>query len=321
MEVGDEGVGHRELIRREDELVGPAVEGADLFLGRDVGLEGAGHRHADGEDLVAARLGAVDRGGGLLGDRELLGVHLVLGEVFHVHVVEMGVAHIEGQEGGVDVADLHFLEEDLAEVQAGRRAGHGTLLRREDGLEALFVNLFRVGADPLGNGQGAHLVEGLAEFLVGTVEEEAERAAAGGRVVDDLGHQAVVLTEIELVADADLAGGIDQHVPEALVAVELAQQEDVDLGAGLFLVAAHPGGEHFGVVEHEQVVRRGVLDDILENPVLDFAGVLVQHHQAAFVPLGGRVFGDQFRGKFKSELGKFHFLDLMRENNSYTEKI
>ena len=108
--------------------------------------------------------------------------------------------------------------------------------------------------------------------------------------------------EIELVADADLACGIDQHVPQALVAVELAKQEDVDLGAGLFLVAAHPGGEYLGVVENEQVVRGGVFDDILENPVLDLAGVLVDHHQTALVAFFRRIFGNQLMGKIKSEL-------------------
>ena len=60
--------------------------------------------------------------------------------------------------------------------------------------------------------------------LVGAVEQEAERPAAAGGVVDDLGDEVLVLPEVELVADANLPGRIDEHVPEQGLAAELAEE-------------------------------------------------------------------------------------------------
>ena len=72
-----------------------------------------------------------------------------------------------------------------------------------------------------------------------------------GGVVDHFGYQQVVVAEVELVADADLAGRIDQYVPQAQLAVEFAQQEDFDFGARFLLVAVQTGGENLRVVEDE----------------------------------------------------------------------
>ena len=176
-----------------------------------------------------------------------------------------------------------------------RGSHHGPLLRGEDRLVAFAVLRFDLLAHPARKGRLAQFEERRLEFVVIAVEQEAQRAAARSGVVDHLGHHQVVVAEVELVADADFAGRIDQHVPQAQFAVQLAQQEDFDLGAGLLLVAVQTGRKDLRVVEDEQVALVEIVDDILENTMLDRALGTVHHHQTRLVAVLGRVLGQHLR--------------------------
>ena len=191
-------------------------------------------------------------------------------------------------------------------MQSGCRSGDGTFVGREDGLEILPVFRGDFLLDPRQDRRFTQGEEGLLELIIGTVEEETQGTAAGGRVVDDFGYQTLVLAEIKLVADADLAGGIDDDVPQALLLVELAQQEDLDVCAGLFLVAVQAGRKDLRVVEDEGVILAEILDDVLEEFVLDFSGGLVQDHKPAFVAPSRGIGRDLVLGQVEVELGKFH---------------
>ena len=168
---------------------------------------------------------------------------------------------------------------------------HGALVAGEDGLVTFGVLGLHLFAYPFGQGGLAEAEERLFELLVGAVEEEAERTSARCGVVDHFGHEQVVVAEVELVADADLAGGVHQYVPQAQLAVELAQQEDLDLGPGLLLVAVQTCGEDLGIVEYEEVLFVEVLDDVLEDAVLDGALGPIDHHQTRFIAVLGRIPG------------------------------
>ena len=161
----------------------------------------------------------------------------------------------------------------------------------EDGLEVFGV----FGADlclhPKGNGGLAEGEKGFLELLVGTVVEKTQGPSAGSGVVYHFRDHALVLAEVQLVADTDLAGRIDDHVPEALLLVEFAQQEDHDIGAGLFLLAEQACGEDLGVVQDEPVSLAEIIYDVLENSVLYLAAVLVEDHEAALVPPADRLLG------------------------------
>ena len=74
----------------------------------------------------------------------------------------------------------------------------------------------------------------------------------------------VVLGERELVADADFARGVNQHIPQPALFVELAKQENADLGACLLLLAEHQRGENAGVVHHEQIAVVEVVNDVFK---------------------------------------------------------
>ena len=306
VEVGDHAVRDVEVVRREDELVGPPVVGLQVVLRAHARFHGAHGGGAHGADALAGVLGAVHHVAGLALDDHLLGVHLVLGEVLDLHRAEGAQAHVQRHFREVDALELGALHQLAAEVQAGGGGGHGTLVLGVDGLVALRVGGLGVALDVLRQRGLAHLGDGLLELLVGAIEQEAQRAAAAGGVVDHLGHQLVVLPEVQLVADPDLAGGVHQHVPEQAVAVQFAQHEDLDLGAGLLLVAPHARGEHAGVVQHEHVALVEIVEDVAELLVLDLAGLAVQHHQAAAIAVLGGVEGYELLGEVELEGSELH---------------
>ena len=180
------------------------------------------------------------------------------------------------------------------EPRGGR--GDGPFVLGKVALEALQVFRLRLALDETGKWCFAQGKELLAEFFVWAVVEEAQGAPAAGGVVDDFGHNGAVFAEVELVADAYLAGRIDDDIPVAQVGVELAAQEHFDACAGLLLAAVETGGQHFGVVEHEDIVLAKIVEEVLEHLVFNLARLAVEHHHAAFVAVRGGVEGNFFFG-------------------------
>ena len=74
-----------------------------------------------GTDLAVQVFGMVHNPYGFLVHNHLLGVCLVLGEVFHINVAEVTQAGMQGDVGKVNTLDFHTLHQLAAEVQAGGR--------------------------------------------------------------------------------------------------------------------------------------------------------------------------------------------------------
>ena len=228
-------------------------------------------------------LGGVDYLGRLLRDDHPLSVHAVLGKVLHVYLAELSDTHVYGDERLVYILEYHPVEQFAAEMRACGGHAHRSLVLCEDCLEILLVSLGHLVLHEQGHRGLSQAEQGLLELVIWTVIKETQGPSAGGGVVDDFGHQAVVLAKVELVAYADLAGGIDYHVPEPLLLVQFPEHEYHDVRAGLFLLAVETGGEHFGVVEDKGVSLSEIINDILEDAVLYFSGFPVEYHQFAFV--------------------------------------
>ena len=227
----------------------------------------------------------------------------MLGQVLDVDGPEITQSHVQRQKGHVAALDLEPFHQVLAEMQSGRRRGDGSLVLRVNRLIALLVDRFDFRAYPLGQRRLAEFVQRRLELVVVAVEQETKRPPARGRVVDHLGHHQVVVAEIELVADTYLARRIDQHVPQAQVAVQLAQQENFDLGSRLLLVAVQTGRKHFRIVEYQHVALPEIIDHFLEYLMLDLACAAVQHHQPRLVAAFGRVFREHIGRKAVIVLG------------------
>ena len=72
VEVGDQGVGQLELVRRKDEPRGPAVIGLELAEGAVGGFHGAHHGSSNGYDFATAFNALVHDVHAILGDDQLL---------------------------------------------------------------------------------------------------------------------------------------------------------------------------------------------------------------------------------------------------------
>ena len=232
----------------------------------------------------------------------------MLGQILNIDRAEVAQTHVQRDLGRVDTLDFHTLQEVLREVQTCGRGSHGTLVLSEDGLVALLVDLLDLLAYPTRQRSLAQLVESLLELVVVAVEQEAQRTTARSGVVDHLSHQQVVIAEIEFVTDTDFACRIDQHVPQTLFAVQLTQQEDFDLCAGLLLVAIEACGEYFGIVEDKDVVGIEVVDYIFESFVFDCAFGAIDDHQTRVVAVIGRILCQHFGRKRIAVLRKFHIV-------------
>ena len=92
----------------------------------------------------------------------------------------------------------------------------------EEGLIALCVVAVGAAVHILGQGRFAHSVEEFAELFLRAIEEEAQGTATRGGVVDDFGHELIVLAEVELIADTDLTCWVDDDVPELEGGIEFA---------------------------------------------------------------------------------------------------
>ena len=187
-------------------------------------------------------------------------------------------------------------------MQAGCRGAHGPFVGSEDGLVILHV--FRSGLflHPFRNIGLTEGEEGFLKVFVGSVEEKTEGSAAGRGVVNHFRHHGLVFSEIQLVADADFAGGIHDDIPQALLPVEFTQQEHHDIGPGLFFLSIETGGENLGIVEDKDVALAEIVDNIFEQAVLDLTAVPVKDHQTGLVSPAGRFLGNTVLGKIEVEL-------------------
>ncbi len=196
VEIRHHRVGDGEIIGVEDELVGPALHRFYHAARRYGGLHRAHHRSAYGHHLAPVALGRVDALGTLLRHEELLRIHLMLRQILHVDGAEIAQTRVQGDEGRVDALDLHAFEQVLREVHTRRGGGHRALARGEYGLVTLGVLGLHLFAHPARQGRFAEFVKRLLELLVRAVEEEPQRAAARGGVVDHLGSHHVVVAEV-----------------------------------------------------------------------------------------------------------------------------
>ena len=231
-----------------------------------------------------------------------LGVHAVLGEVLDVDFAEDAESAVDGDVSSLYALDFEACEEFAGEVESGPGSDYGTFDLGEDALIVLEVAGLGLAPDIRGKRGVTEGVEGGLELVVGAVVEEAEGAPAGGGVVDDFCHEGVVVAEVEFVSDSDFAGGLDEDVPELVFGGELAEEEDLDAGAGFFLVTVKQSREHACVVEDHHVVLVEEVDNLVEDVVRDFAGLTVHDHQARLVALGQRMVGDERLRQVEVEL-------------------
>ena len=214
---------------------------------------------------------------------------------------------VHGHLHRIDALDFELFHQVLTEVQRGHWCGYGSLNLGKNALVALGVCIFERTRDVLGQWSLSHLFELHAELFIASVKEEAERTTARRRIVDDLGHKAVIIPKVEFVSDSDFAGGIHQHIPKTALGVEFAKQEHLDQGTRLFFVAPHTGRKNLCVVDHQKVAWLKEIGEVAKVVVLNASGLPIHHHQARVVAKINRMLRDLRFRQFVAKVGELHF--------------
>ena len=127
MEVGDHGVGHLELVTRQNEEIGRSAKGADdlTLRARSRGaLDGTHAGRSNGDDPPAALFCLVDQGGALGADLAPLGVDLVLQRRGFGYRCEGIQADVQRHPGEIHTVRGDLIHEPGREMQpGGRRRG------------------------------------------------------------------------------------------------------------------------------------------------------------------------------------------------------
>src|SRR5262245_7434308 len=109
------------------------------------GFEGAERGSADGDNTAMFLFCSVDRTGSFLADVEALLVHQMGGKGLGFDGGEGAETDMEGEETNVDAEGADFVQERLAEVQAGSGRSDGAGGLGEDGLVALAIEFHLAG--------------------------------------------------------------------------------------------------------------------------------------------------------------------------------
>lgn len=125
---------------------------------------------------------------------------------------------------------------------------------------------------------------------------------------DDLGLEFVVLAEIKMLADGDLAAGADEAFPVVRILAELAGQKDLDApvkevpGCGIVRAerlrlqtcapAVKAGGKDASIVEDDEVAGPEEIGEFAELAVLESAGLSREVQEAGRSSVRKRLLGD-----------------------------
>ena len=118
-------------------------------------------------------------------------------------------------------------------------------------------------------------------------------ASSGSGIVNDFGYKAVVISELQFVADTDFSGRFYDYIPEPLLSVQFAEEEYFDISIIFLLFSEKPGRKYLGIIQDEGVAFSEIISNVFENLVLYLACVLVKNHHAALIsPFAGRFMGN-----------------------------
>jgi hypothetical protein len=161
------------------------------------------------------------------------------------------------------------------------------------GLVALAIFGFHITLYKFRKGCLSQVVKGFFEFLVVSVIQEAKGPAPRGSIIDHLRNQHIVFSEIEFVPDPDLSSRVDQDIPKSLLTIQLSQEEDLDLGPGLFLISIKASRENFCIVEYQDVFVGEIIQDVFKYFMLYGPFLSVNYHKPGFISVPGRIFRNQ----------------------------
>src|SRR5690606_31013328 len=139
VEIGNHAIGNAEIVRRINEFACPFICRFQMLVCGYRRLDGTHRSGADSAYPTFCVNCLVDDIGGLGRDDKLLGIHLMLGEVFHLYRPEGTQSHMERNLCKFDALELKALHQFSAEMQSGCRGRYSTFVLGKNGLIAELI--------------------------------------------------------------------------------------------------------------------------------------------------------------------------------------
>ena len=161
----------------------------------------------------------------------------MLRQILHVHLPEISQTDVQRDISEINSLDLHPFHQLAAEMHTRSRGCHRTFMFGKNSLIILGILRFHFPVDKTRKRGLAQRVQLLLELVILAIKQKTQRSPARSGIINDLGHHAIIFSEIQLVPDTYFPGRINQHVPDTQFRTQLPQQKHLDLRSGFFLVS------------------------------------------------------------------------------------
>ncbi len=303
MEIRQEQVHGVEGEPGRDEDVGIAPPGLHRSTVPGHRLQDAHGGGADRDDASARGLGAGNRFGRLFADLAPFAVHLMAADVFHLHRQEGSRAHVQRDGGAFYPALGKARHQLIGEVEPGGGGRDRALAFSENRLVVRTVLLVRAFF-AIDIGRQRRFAVTLQRRQQGFRRHgESQQKFTALLFFQDLGFEA--LGEHDGFARAQALGRPAEGAPEqAALGVRVLGLVQQGLHLGVLAPSAQPGGDHFRVVEDQQVTRIQKVGQVCD-PVTGQARLRHPQQARGFARLG-RALGDETLGKLVIEIAETH---------------
>ena len=298
MEVGDQCIHAAPAIAGVDEDIGLATVRRQLAIAALAGGFQATHAGgADGDDLVAGGMGAIDLFADRFIDFQPLAVHVMFANVVDAHRLKGAGADMKRDEGRLDTFGAQGFHHRLVEVQPGGGGGHGAFAAGIDGLVALAVRQFVLAGDVWRQRHVAVLLEQGDQWCLA---QETQFEQGVSAALDDGMYIA-----LEDQLRAWLGRFARTQMSQPAMGVQRAFQQHLDLAAAR-LLAEQACWNHAGIIEYHHIAGFEPRQQIGEASMFQRTGFTVDAQQATVGSLFGRVTSDQLVGQIKMKIGALH---------------
>lgn len=192
----------------------------------------------------------------------MLGVHMVILDIFRLNGSECSETDMEGDESDADTLFAQGVKEFGSKMQPCCRCGGAAALAGIDSLVSVVV--FELFCYIMRQRHLAYLIKQLKEYAVIC---ELSKAVAVRQNVNNLGKEHIM--EGEPMTLACLFAGTCDNLPDVVALV--VKKKELDHRACVYPCAVKARGKNLGVVENKAVAGLDILRDIMKNIVLDGA--------------------------------------------------
>ena len=255
----------------------------------------------------------------LLRNENLLTIHLVFAQILYIYWFEVTQTHMRGNGIGLHTTNLQTLQQILREVHAGRRCSHRTDILRKHRLITLLVHLhnrqihkhFLVllqgllchrASYILRQWRSTHAIEVLHKVIALVVRQETQGTTTRRRVINHFRKDSRILVKKEFITNTYLTRRINQHIPIAVLMLQLTQQEHLDICIRFLFLSIQTSREHLCVIRYNYIALIKARRKVTHTFMLYLSRLSVQHQQTCIITKTTGELRNQFLWKLEFEI-------------------